>query len=250
MRTKIIFTILISIFLSEVASAQLFKRMRARRSTGYSQHCGDPNCAMCNNNFGHLYTRPAQATQVFRQTPRRTVSRSSYYGPVGTQFQSTTSFGCIGTSLFYGQSTGSFQGQSTGSLYGYGTSPPPQYSPTGASLHKLEYVQEPYTVTICLGNGQCIQETRYRWAPRARSAPTPAPEDESSTKSNIANYVDLFTNTELVPTPQSAVEKLISIAKLEPDDVLVDIGCGDGRILKEASKYCMTLGVELNPDRS
>ena len=36
---------------------------------------------------------------------------------------------------------------------------------------------------------------------------------------------------------------------LDKDDIFVDIGCGDGRILKEASKSgCFSIGIEINPE--
>jgi len=53
-----------------------------------------------------------------------------------------------------------------------------------------------------------------------------------------------------VPTPQDIVEKMLDLAKVEPDDVVYDLGSGDGRIVITAvQKYgARAVGVELDPD--
>lgn len=52
-----------------------------------------------------------------------------------------------------------------------------------------------------------------------------------------------------VPSPMDVVEKMLSLADPRPDELLVDLGSGDGRIiLRGAESYgCKALGVELNP---
>lgn len=54
-----------------------------------------------------------------------------------------------------------------------------------------------------------------------------------------------------VPTPQTVVNKMLELAELKPDDVLLDLGSGDGRIPITAAKtYGVTAtGVDLNPVR-
>lgn len=51
-----------------------------------------------------------------------------------------------------------------------------------------------------------------------------------------------------VPSPRDVVEKMLSLADPRPDELLVDLGSGDGRIvLRGAEGYrCKALGVELN----
>lgn len=53
-----------------------------------------------------------------------------------------------------------------------------------------------------------------------------------------------------VPTPQDVVEKMLELAKVTPDDVVYDLGSGDGRIvITAAQKFgARAVGVELNPD--
>jgi ubiquinone/menaquinone biosynthesis C-methylase UbiE len=58
-------------------------------------------------------------------------------------------------------------------------------------------------------------------------------------------------NPTWVPTPQSVVEKMFEMAKVNKKDVLFDLGCGDGIILcMAAKKYGIkAVGMDLNPTR-
>jgi hypothetical protein len=52
-----------------------------------------------------------------------------------------------------------------------------------------------------------------------------------------------------VPTPQPLVEKMLDMAKVTPQDVVMDLGSGDGRTVITAAKRGATaVGVEYNPD--
>ena len=52
-----------------------------------------------------------------------------------------------------------------------------------------------------------------------------------------------------VPTPQALVEKMLDIAKVTPQDFLMDLGSGDGRTVITAAKRGLSAqGVEYNPD--
>ncbi len=54
-----------------------------------------------------------------------------------------------------------------------------------------------------------------------------------------------------VPTPYQVVREMLSIAQVEEDDILYDLGCGDGRIVIMAAKEigCRAVGVDLDPQR-
>ncbi len=54
-----------------------------------------------------------------------------------------------------------------------------------------------------------------------------------------------------VPTPQEIVDRMLEIAKVTKDDFVMDLGCGDGRMLvTAASKYAARgYGVDINPVR-
>ncbi|MCJ7582783.1 MAG: class I SAM-dependent methyltransferase [Candidatus Aminicenantes bacterium] len=54
-----------------------------------------------------------------------------------------------------------------------------------------------------------------------------------------------------VPTPENVVEKMLSMAQIDKDDILYDLGCGDGRIVIAAAiKYGIRgVGVDIDPKR-
>lgn len=54
---------------------------------------------------------------------------------------------------------------------------------------------------------------------------------------------------EFVTTPQIAVDKLLELCQPTPDDFVLDLGCGDGRILITAAKKygCRGLGFDIDP---
>src|SRR6185436_1989849 len=52
-----------------------------------------------------------------------------------------------------------------------------------------------------------------------------------------------------VPTPAAVVEKMLDMAKITPQDFVMDLGSGDGRnIIAAAKRGANGLGVEFNPD--
>ena len=54
-----------------------------------------------------------------------------------------------------------------------------------------------------------------------------------------------------VPTPQPVVNKMLDVANVGKDDLLYDLGCGDGRIVITAAKErgARGVGIDLNPER-
>lgn len=64
-----------------------------------------------------------------------------------------------------------------------------------------------------------------------------------------AQYLEL--DVPYVPTPTKVVEGMLKLAKVGKNDVVYDLGCGDGRIvITAATKYGATgIGVDLNPTR-
>jgi SAM-dependent methyltransferase len=52
-----------------------------------------------------------------------------------------------------------------------------------------------------------------------------------------------------VPSPETTVEKMLDVAKVTPQDFVVDLGSGDGRnVIAAAKRGAKALGVEFNPD--
>jgi ribosomal protein L11 methylase PrmA len=53
-----------------------------------------------------------------------------------------------------------------------------------------------------------------------------------------------------VPTPEPVVEKMLDLAKVGPNDVVYDLGSGDGRIvILAAQRGARAVGVDLDPQR-
>jgi precorrin-6B methylase 2 len=52
-----------------------------------------------------------------------------------------------------------------------------------------------------------------------------------------------------VPTPQALVDKMLAMARVTPNDYLIDLGSGDGRtVITAAKRGVRALGIEYNPD--
>jgi ribosomal protein L11 methylase PrmA len=53
-----------------------------------------------------------------------------------------------------------------------------------------------------------------------------------------------------VPTPQEVVDRMLRLADVRKDDVVYDLGCGDGRIPIAAAKLgARGVGVDIDPQR-
>jgi precorrin-6B methylase 2 len=55
-----------------------------------------------------------------------------------------------------------------------------------------------------------------------------------------------------VPTPHPVVEQMLKLAKVGPNDVVYDLGCGDGRLVVAAVKQfgaSRAVGIDIDPER-
>jgi SAM-dependent methyltransferase len=54
-----------------------------------------------------------------------------------------------------------------------------------------------------------------------------------------------------VPTPSVVVDKMLEMAAVGPEDMVFDIGCGDGRIVIAAAQKCGArgVGIDIDPER-
>lgn len=73
--------------------------------------------------------------------------------------------------------------------------------------------------------------------------PTPVPAEPRSSTPRQPDVV-------FVPTPHEVVEKMLSVAKVTKDDVIYDLGSGDGRIVITAAKKfgARGVGIDINPE--
>lgn len=80
-------------------------------------------------------------------------------------------------------------------------------------------------------------------ASRVAETSTAAPQQEAP-----GDYLERIVP--FVPTPLEVVQRMLELAKVGPDDVVYDLGSGDGRIvIMAAQKFgARAVGVELDPD--
>ncbi len=71
--------------------------------------------------------------------------------------------------------------------------------------------------------------------------------EEVSEQSNDTREPDV----QFVPTPQDMVDKMLELAKVKKNDLVYDLGCGDGRIVVTAAKRygCKAVGYDIDPQR-
>lgn len=78
-------------------------------------------------------------------------------------------------------------------------------------------------------------------APEAKAPEAAAPDEPEAPSLDI----------EYVPTPENVVAKMLEVAAITKDDVVYDLGCGDGRLVIAAAKTygARAFGFDLDPER-
>lgn len=97
--------------------------------------------------------------------------------------------------------------------------------------------------TLSLLSGCASTSTLESQAPATTASPSAQPpESEAPERSPDVPYV---------PTPEVVVNEMLSLAKVGPEDVLYDLGSGDGRIPITAAQKFGTrgVGIDINPQR-
>jgi hypothetical protein len=88
---------------------------------------------------------------------------------------------------------------------------------------------------------------------RAAAKLGPAKPAQAAAKQEIAKPAEPMKRPDVVfvPTPQEVVEKMLEMAQVTKDDIVYDLGCGDGRIpVTAAKKYgCKAWGFDVDPRR-
>jgi len=87
------------------------------------------------------------------------------------------------------------------------------------------------------------------WA--AAALPSQAEEGEKAAEKAEKKEKKRTADVVYVPTPNDVVARMLRMAKLSEDDVVYDLGCGDGRIVVTAAKKygCKGKGFEIDPER-
>ena len=67
----------------------------------------------------------------------------------------------------------------------------------------------------------------------------------------VSKFWTIFIGAGWQPTPLSAVRRMLSLAEVKPEDIVYDLGCGDGRIIIMAAKEygARSVGIEADPFR-
>jgi len=67
----------------------------------------------------------------------------------------------------------------------------------------------------------------------------------------LAQYDEFGGDVPYVPTPLPIVEAMLKLGKIQPADFVIDLGCGDGRIVVMAAEKfgARGMGFDLNPQR-
>lgn len=83
----------------------------------------------------------------------------------------------------------------------------------------------------------------------APNAPASTQQDPSSAP--VAQAPTPRLDVPYVPTPQEVVDEMLKVANVKKEDMLYDLGCGDGRIVITAAQKFGTrgVGVDINPER-
>ncbi|MDX2151675.1 MAG: class I SAM-dependent methyltransferase [Bryobacteraceae bacterium] len=86
----------------------------------------------------------------------------------------------------------------------------------------------------------------------ARTSPAPEPSAAAAGPApSAAQEARVYPEVPYVPTPPEVVAEMLKLAAVKKNDVVYDLGCGDGRIvITAAEKYGATgVGFDINPER-
>lgn len=78
------------------------------------------------------------------------------------------------------------------------------------------------------------------------------PMDEDHFMEDLQHFSsDIYLDVPFVPTDDTVIEAMLELGKVGPNDILYDLGCGDGRIVVAAamSRHTSGVGIELDPMR-
>lgn len=117
-------------------------------------------------------------------------------------------------------------------------------------IQKLSYLLA--LALSCNGYNASAQSTAQEQQPSGQqtkpAAGSKAPNNQGTTGAKQLRAPDVV----YVPTPAEAVDAMLKVAKVGKDDVVYDLGSGDGRIpIMAVQKYnaARAVGIDINPER-
>ena len=242
-RVTLVIGFVFSVFVPfQIADAQIFKRRTSKGISSYSASNGhitntSCSCAMCNSARAAAaagktkFCYGGKCYPIFHS--QKTPSRYSTFAPRASNPKPVTSVTA---------------------------SPPPVVAPVTspplairlASPAPLQQVSLPYSPAI-----SSVSVAKPRAINPSPTIPT-LPASETVVSSRIVPAKPIVTTsapvaenpvTKLDPTPHDATTLMVALAGVSDQDVVYDLGCGDGRLLVKASecgaRRCV--GIEVNP---
>jgi len=96
-----------------------------------------------------------------------------------------------------------------------------------------------------------IQETQKKFENQSNTALTATFGTTNAQEAHKQVESNREPDVIFVPTPQEVVDKMLELAEVTKDDLLYDLGCGDGRIVVTAAKRfgCKAVGYDIDPER-
>lgn len=89
----------------------------------------------------------------------------------------------------------------------------------------------------------------FNWALAQAQPPAQAQQQPEPAKEYTPEVGQEGKDVVWVPTPQTLVDKMLDMAKVTPQDYVVDLGSGDGRtVITAAKRGAKAHGIEYNPD--
>jgi len=122
------------------------------------------------------------------------------------------------------------------------TLPPPSARPSAAGVQRATQTR---TRMMMVATAMALS---LAFAAMANAQPAAKPA-ASDAKEYVPDVGQDGKDVIWVPTPQTLVDKMLDMAKVTPQDRLMDLGSGDGRTVITAAQRGLTAqGIEYNPD--
>jgi len=129
-------------------------------------------------------------------------------------------------------------------------------SKTGAWTAVIDLARDVSTIDFFSNHGLRVNGYKaYLSSPYTR---VEIRESKGGALASMAKAVDASESTQhrepdviYVPTPQDVVDKMLDLAQVKKEDLLYDLGCGDGRIVVTAARRfgCRAVGYDIDPQR-
>ncbi|ABA23515.1 conserved hypothetical protein [Trichormus variabilis ATCC 29413] len=104
---------------------------------------------------------------------------------------------------------------------------------------------------VSLGLAGCTPQQTDLEAQTETNAPTLTGQTETQAQAPTTQPQERPADVPYVPTPQVVVDAMLQVAQVGKNDVLYDLGSGDGRIVNTAAQKFGTrgTGIDINPER-